>query len=149
MSMLESDWIFYLARELKLLRLLSNRGYIQYMEQNPEPKDIILSQKSVEILKNINKYQPEESCTDWIEDYRQMFSYTNCGTPGKMGDKETCINKMNDFIKKYEYSKEVILAATKEYIQSTNNSKYLKQADNFIRKREEGTKESDHSLLKV
>lgn len=81
--------------------------------------------------------EPEDEIEFFIQEYRKLFKGYK---PGSMGDKNACLNKMNKFFKDYpEYAnKELIIKATKKYINSLNNYQYLKQADYFIFKSDFG-----------
>lgn len=81
-------------------------------------------------------------CAGWIDSYVNMFPIVGKGERPLRVHPDTCINKMNAFLKKYKYSEETILAATKMYIddQDARQEKYeyTSRADNFISKYTEG-----------
>ena len=69
------------------------------------------------------------SSEEWIQEYRQLFKGIK---PRSMGDPNACLKKMDKFLSVYpQYSKKQILAATENYIRSTEPT-YIMQADNFI-----------------
>jgi hypothetical protein len=118
--------IFQLLKKTKLIKSLEMRGYLQNVNG-----EYIVSEKLQETI-------DEVSDTDWIlEEYREKFSYGVTGEAGKMGDSTAVVAKMQRFMLTHpELTKEIILEATDMYIQSVTNTKYLKQADYFIFKKE-------------
>ena len=90
--------------------------------------------------------EPEDEIEGFIDNFRKLFRGYK---PSSMGDKKACTKKMAKFYKEYpEYaSKEIVLKATKRYIDTLDNYQYLKQADYFIYK-QDGSK-IDKSLLAV
>ena len=77
---------------------------------------------------------------DWLTEWLELFPEKNQNGVLRSNEAD-CINKMHAFIKKYKYSKEIIMAATKSYIidESTKGYKYTKRAMYFIDKRGEGS----------
>lgn len=74
----------------------------------------------------------------WIDDYINIFPEHVRGQRNLRGDRNSCINRMKWFLKKYKYDKEHILAATEEYINSqmasADGHKYTVTSDYFIKK---------------
>lgn len=81
----------------------------------------------------------------WIDEYRKMFYGKK---PGAMGDRASCINKMQEFMQQNtQFTKEIILKATIKYITGCNNYTYLMKADNFISVSKDNTKAGRRSEL--
>jgi hypothetical protein len=81
----------------------------------------------------MNKASIEES-KDWIQDFRLLFKGKKMGS---MGDVNECRKKLTEFLAKYpEYNQEIIIKATKKYIdtEAREHYKFLQQADYFILK---------------
>ena len=71
---------------------------------------------------------------EFLLEYRNLWKGLKVGA---MGSNETCKEKIIKWMTNNpSYSKEDILKASKIYLNSLNDYKYLKQADNFIYKRE-------------
>lgn len=74
----------------------------------------------------------------WIEEYNNLFPEHVRGQRNLRGEINSCIGRMKWFIKKYKYTKEHILAATEEYINSqaasNDGHKYTITSDYFIKK---------------
>lgn len=86
-------------------------------------------------VKQVNAIINEKEIESYVDEYRNLFKGLK---PGSMGDKKACVKKLVQFYKEYaEYAnKDLILSATKRYINSLNNYTYLKQADYFIFKQD-------------
>lgn len=93
----------------------------------------ILEGKGKLTNKKVDRAVIEAEIVDFVEKYRKLFQGTKIGA---MGDKKGCIDKFITFYQEYpEYANaEIILRATKLYINSVNDYRYLKQADYFIYK---------------
>lgn len=78
----------------------------------------------------------KESIQDWIEDWRNLFPKRNVtGLPYHVtGDKNACIKRMQRFIIDYSFDKEIIIEATKFYLeeQRQRNWNYTLKAHKFI-----------------
>jgi len=73
-----------------------------------------------------------ESVESWVESYRTLFPVH------KKGDRLSCIKKLKKFVKERPYGKDIIIQATKAYLESLNHTPiFIKRADYFIEK--EGT----------
>lgn len=113
-------------------------------------KRLKLTDKAKEIVKNINTANTEkvinpisksEQINDWIDEYRYKWVKNNKMLKNSaMGNKQTCITKMADFVKEFpQYSKEIILQATDRYIndymtQYRSDFTYLITAPYFIKR---------------
>ncbi len=79
-----------------------------------------------------------ESCEGWIHEYVSIFPDVPDGERPIRMHVHTAINKMNAFIKRFKYTKETILAATRAYIdyqeQDGEGHKYTINSNNFISK---------------
>lgn len=99
-------------------------------------------------VKIVKKSSVEDSIKEWVDEYRLLFKGLKTGV---MGDRNACVTKLVKFYELYpEFAnKEVILAATKKYINSegmNNNYKYLQKAHYFIFK-QVGSKDNEVSNL--
>ena len=70
-----------------------------------------------------------------IDDYRSLFKGVRIGS---MGDKETCITKMINFIITHNTTLDKVIEATMYYLER-ENPEYIMNADNFI-SNEKGSK---------
>jgi hypothetical protein len=74
----------------------------------------------------------------WIDEYIKIFPEPIRGQRNLRGDRDSCLSRMKWFLKKYKYTKEDILAATEEYINSqattADGHKYTVTSDYFIKK---------------
>jgi hypothetical protein len=69
------------------------------------------------------------SSEEWINEYRELFP------PRKKGDRNTCIDKMDEFLHtNKKWDKDFIIGATKTYLEEQSSLKYTSEADNFIKK---------------
>lgn len=93
----------------------------------------ILEGKGKLTNKKVDKAVVEAEITEFVEEYRKLFQGYKVGA---MGDKKGCLNKFITFYEEYpEYAnKEIILRATKMYLDNINDYRYIKQADYFIYK---------------
>lgn len=75
---------------------------------------------------------------EFVDKYRELFSKSALGVPGKMGDRNGIKKKLEIFMSKYPFSEDQILEAAENYIQTQreNNYQYLQQADYFIFKQD-------------
>lgn len=132
-----------LAR-LKQKQLINDKGELT----TKGSRYIVSYDDSLKILegrgKSAQKKVTEAKITSIVEkfisDYRKLFTVKT----GGMGDKLGCTKKMERFFKEYpEYGDvDLIMKATKKYINSVNDYTYLKRADYFIFKSEGGDKSS-------
>lgn len=117
------------------LRDLQSKGYIKIT--NFVEKTFDLRAKAVLLMDQVQQEEEiKEINTDideWIDEYRKLFKNAS-NFPGIMGDRSSCVKKMESFMKKYDYTKDQIINATKYYIDSVDNLKFLIHADYFIYK---------------
>ena len=124
---------------IDILNKLQDEGYIKVL--NWETRELILRPRATEHI-----VDPLESL---IDEYRNKFKGKK---PGAMGDRSACITKFKElFFRRPDLTKEKILLATDKYIQaeSSNRYKYLMQADYFISKSVNNTKEGRVSKLEA
>lgn len=124
---------------IDILNKLQDEGYIKVL--NWETRELILRPKVTDVV-----VDPIDS---WIDEYRSKFKGKK---PGAMGDRNACIVKFKElFIRRPDITKEKILKATDKYIQAEANNryKYLMQADYFISKSVNNTKEGRISKLEA
>ena len=127
----------------EVYELLQESGWLK-INGTKLPQDIEVRQK---FLNLIAANEEVGVVVDWIDEYREVFKNTRAGG---MGNKETCIKNMEQFLTAYpEYSKEDIIKASKYYVQTCakDNYKYLTQADYFIRKQDLKTGDMSCKLL--
>ena len=93
-----------------------------------------LTQKGIDFLKSL---EPK----NWIQDWIDLFPEKKPSGDVIRSEYVDVEPRMKAFIKKYKYSKDVIIAATKSYIinESGSNFQYIKRAMFFIDKRTEGS----------
>lgn len=121
---------------------LTPRGYelatfIAEQEGKREEVEVVSVKVKVETPVSTIAKEVEDECAGWIGEYVDIFPTVSKGDRPLRVHPETCINKMNAFLKKYKYSKEVVLAATKLYIEDQvdqGSHEYTSRADNFISK---------------
>lgn len=127
-----------------ILEFLEIEGYILFNKSN-------LNEVVIRNIKFNKIIESEESdlynnVSFWIDEYRHLFKGTKIGA---MGDKNSCISRMVELLKKRpDITKEIILESTQKYI-NTTEPKYIKQAHYFIRKDEANQKDGRHSLLEA
>lgn len=82
--------------------------------------------------------QKEGGIEEWIDEYISIFPEPIRGQRNLRGNRDSCLTRMKWFLSKYNYSKDHILAATEEYInsqaQSVDGHKYTVTSDYFIKK---------------
>lgn len=80
----------------------------------------------------------EETIEDWIMDWIHIFPEGAHGGRYLRNSKKECLDKMKWFIATYEFSKDLIMKATRDYINSQANSSdghtYTRNASYFISK---------------
>lgn len=86
----------------------------------------------------INKRIETSNVEEWMDEWYSLFprGIKNGAYPIK-GDRKGCLKKLKSFVKDYpEFSKDVIMKATKEYINKSklNNYVFMQQAHYFISK---------------
>jgi hypothetical protein len=124
---------------IETLNKLQNEGYIKIL--NWEKRELIILPKV-----ETNVVNP---VSEWIDIYRNLFKGLK---PGAMGDRNSCIIKMTELLKRRsDLNKEIILVATTRYVNFESNSrwKYLMQADYFISKNQGNTKDGKVSKLEA
>lgn len=133
---MNTEKLLLLCEKLGVLKQLSSRGYIEKKEE-----EVIFTDKAFKLLDTIDKRDIKavsKSVLDWIDEYRNIFPRgQTSGGYSVRGDKKSCIKKMTDFIKEYpEYTKEVILEATQNYVNRKEREgfKYMQLAHYFINK---------------
>lgn len=96
----------------------------------------------VEHLDSMNKPPKKEGVSEWFDEWLDLFP-AGVKTGGKLvrSDAKACLKKMETFVKERGFSKDVIMQATKEYLEEfeANNYAFVKSATYFIDKRGEGS----------
>lgn len=133
-------------KQIMLLYLmLLRKGYIQETTINEMDEALYkLTQKGENFIKYaeatslIIQNTDEQDVEQWITDYNNLFPEYIRGQRNLRGDINSCTIRMKWFLKKYKYTKEHILAATEEYINSqaasNDGHKYTITSDYFIKK---------------
>lgn len=123
----------------------------QIYESLIDPKQIEIVAAILPILQNyedrITKLEKgkEEIEITWIDEFINLFPAVR-GGGGKplRSNRLDCQTKMKKFIKLYKYPKDVILAATKSYINNQDEEfKYTKTSSYFIDKMGQGSALAD------
>lgn len=118
----------------QLLNDLQTRGFIK-----------IMNGSGLVVLRGKLEVKPTD--IEWIDEYRKLFSGLKLGS---MGDRKSCINKMQEFLTDNpQYNQEIVMLATKLYISGVTNYTYLMKADNFISVSKDNTKVGRRSELAV
>jgi hypothetical protein len=152
----ETSYKYLLSSKQVGESIINNMLLKGYTLTNSLDKLPIITKKTVELFASEMRSEakepaPMQTVEQWIDEYRKLFRGKKNGA---MGDKNTCIAKMRDFIfKNPQYSKDDILKATAKYIasKSEQNYLYLRQADYFIKKQvlEDGSKIFISDLLRT
>jgi hypothetical protein len=143
---------FELCRRTNVLKQLQNRGLIVRVDDTPE--GIILTEKgrdllNVEVTESSQVGQNIHGVRGWIDEYRDCFGKEFTGRAGLRGDVDACVVKMEKFMAKTGYTKDIILAATKSYIRdkvATNGRNFIRRADYFISKMDVANREEVSDL---
>jgi len=118
--------------KLKQLYILREKGklFIEKFINNTEPNvQHFITEDYPIILKNT-----KESFDDFVNEYRSLFKGLK---PGSQGNLQSIKEKLSKWLKSNpDKTKEDIIRATKLYIHSVDNLKYLQQADYFIYKKD-------------
>ena len=125
--------------------MLLRKGYIQETTVNELEEALYkLTQKGESFIKYaeatslVVENTDESDVEQWIKDYNNLFPEPVKGQRNLRGDEGSCMKRMEWFLKKYKYTKEHILAATEEYINSqaasSDGHKYTVTSDYFIKK---------------
>lgn len=84
---------------------------------------------------------------NWLDEFIEKFSRKNIGIVGKTSSVKQVGEKMERFVKEYNFDKQTILGATDMYInhwKKQGSPQYIRQAHYFIYKRtERGSETSD------
>lgn len=131
-----SQYVFLYCLNKGENNILIDTNDLQHLVQLDYIKKIssnwILLAKGLAIIEDYT-----DELEDFVEQYRNTFPKgikSGNGTPIR-GDKAGCVKKMKWFFDNYpEYSKTIILEATKKYIQDMERKgyAYITQADYFI-----------------
>ena len=124
-------------------QILLNKGLIKNnegLEITSEGVKVLQLLKEEDIKLNVEYAKPVEgeySTTQLVDEFREIFPAGSINGYPSRGDKRGCLKKMKQFRKNYpEFSPELILEATKQYIEERKreNYAYLMQAHYFIDK---------------
>ena len=114
----------------KDLYYLHKENYINFKDK----EIIILTKKTENLLSkknNLEEKKEELIDNEFIKNFLKGFP------PNRYGVKEELKKELENFIKKYEYSKEIIIEAKEQYLQDESNKNYLYVllSTNFIKKK--------------
>jgi hypothetical protein len=113
---------------------LDSKGFIRIT-----PEGIIITKKGVDVFAKKSKKEAakQEDLYEFVEKYRQLFpdGIKSMGRIAKT-DAYSCINKFKSFKKKFKFTEEQILEATRQYIALKKRVNYDKItcSDYFIEK---------------
>ena len=118
---------------------LQRKGFIKSINNQ-----VILRQKAYILLESViiedkpvktsKKPQITDDFTDFIKQYRLLFKGLKLGS---MGSQQGCTEKMKRWLDSNpDYTKEQVINATRNYINSLENYRFLQQADYFIYKKD-------------
>lgn len=114
---------------------MSLKTDLQSILNNENPLDNLISY----IKANFKRL--DDTKVDWIDEWLGIFP-KGVKTSGKpvRSDREGCLKKMENFVRKYPYSKDLIMKVTKKYIEDKlNSNSYIKCATYFIHHKEDGS----------
>ena len=102
----------------------------QLTEQEFMSDDMTLSPKGAKMCL---QYSPIELSDEFVDTYRSKFSRDRIGKSGKMGDRVTIVKKLSRFKVQFpQFTDEIILQATEDYIKANKDPTFIMDADNFI-----------------
>ena len=103
----------------------------------PEALELVNVEKALSLITEL----------DWLEEFIEKFSLKSIGIIGKTSSVKQVGEKMERFVKEYNFDKETILGATDMYIRhwkKQGSPQFIRQAHYFIYKRtERGSETSD------
>lgn len=125
--------------------LLLRKGYIEEVAENEMEEALYkLTKKGENFIKYaeatslIIQNTDESDLEVWIKDYNGLFPEPIRGQRNLRGNEQSCLSRMEWFLKKYKYTKDHILASTEEYLNSQAASedghKFTVTSDYFIKK---------------
>jgi hypothetical protein len=128
-----------------LYLMLLRKGYIEETTKQEMSEELYkLTKKGEEFIKYaratslIVEDNDKNELDTWIKEYNVLFPEPVRGQRNLRGSELSCITRMQWFLKKFNYTKDHILAATEEYINSQAASqdghKYTVTSDYFIKK---------------
>jgi len=128
-----------------LYLMLLRKGYIQETTENEISEALYkLTTKGENFIKYaestslVVENTDQNDLNNWIKDYNSLFPEPVKGQRNLRGAEASCIARMQWFLRKFNYTKDHILAATEEYINSQAASqdghKYTVTSDYFIKK---------------
>jgi len=83
-----------------------------------------------------------DNVSEWIDDWRKAWAGKR--DRKSMGDRNKCIKVMTEFLKEHKYTIEDVYRARDVYIKSFDgNYETMRQADHYIKKKENGIDVSD------
>lgn len=91
-------------------------------------------------LVNVDKALSLITELDWLEEFIEKFSRKSIGIVGKTSSVKQVSEKMEKFIKEYNFDKDTIMGATNMYIahwKKQGTPQYIRQAHYFVYKRTE------------
>lgn len=139
-----------------LFEILQEKGFLEIsrFQTKLSRKGLLLLRKLTEInskikLNSVKRFvrenQKESSVSDeFVKKYRSLFKGTK---PGAMGSEKGVKSKLERFIRENPSATEdIIIEATRRYLNSLNSYRYVQQADYFIFKHTMGSNEETSRL---
>lgn len=105
---------------------LTDKGQ-DIVEAVKQASDTIIDSETIAVVKEAN------NVNEWIKEYIHIFPVGMHHGRSLRTNSQDCIDRMKWFINKYGYTKDVILKATKMYVEGHNNNyEYMRNASYFI-----------------
>lgn len=116
------------------LSILEKKGFIGLKND-----EILVTKKTIDLfIKKLPKKEQakSEELYEFVEKYRELFPSIKSGERQVKSDSYGCITKFKSFFKKYKFSQDQVLEATKQYVSLKKKVNYDKMtcADYFIEK---------------
>lgn len=96
-------------------------------------KSLKFKAKEVGVEEVVEKPKRAGIQIDWIDEYRKLFK-AKTSAIGIMGSRTLCLTKMKKFMVLSKVDKGLIMAATRYYLATINDIRYIQRADYFINK---------------
>lgn len=116
---------------------LEKEGYIKrFIDEETSLYSIVLREPALKLLKTLS-IDGSANIEIFVKEYRDLFPIgVKTGGQPVRGDKADCIAKMKDFKRKYDFTNEEILEATRVYltIKKKESYKFTQTAHSYILK---------------
>lgn len=150
--------IFIYEKQTGFIEALHGENFIEfdvsvrYLEENgyakrfgPNPADLTLRQRGVDLFKKYVGTKSKKKQNDvhtWIDQWREIFPKgSNQSGYRYRGNRLEALKKMTKFVEQYDFTKEEIFQATKNYVDkfALKGYMYMQQAHYFIDKKDSGS----------